>query len=150
MGVSFQQGRMLQISIWVTLKQISRLCNQVLLGSLTKAVAIQQEHIVFALIKAGLLFKIAPNMLKGVANLTPVLWNLAGTVNHLLNLTHLHHFLLEILANVLVNIAGMAQNKVFIFRPELLTKGTLVVVFHISPNFLLVPRKYGNKVITKK
>ena len=89
-------------------------------------------------------------MLKSVANLTPVFWNLAGTVNHLLNLTHLHHFLLEILANVLVNIAGMAQNKVFIFRPELLTKGTLVVVFHISPNFLLVPRKYGNKVISIK
>ena len=86
-------------------------------------------------------------MLKSVANLTPVLWNLAGTVNHLLNLTQLHHFLLEILANILINIAGMAQNKVFIFRPELLTKGTLVVIFHISPNFLLVPRKYGNKVV---
>jgi hypothetical protein len=28
-----------------------------------------------------------------------------------------------------------------------LAKGTLVVVSHISPNFLLVPRKYGNKVI---
>lgn len=89
-------------------------------------------------------------MLEGVANLTPVLWNLAGTVNHLLNLTQLHHFLLEILANVFVNIAGMAQNKVFIFRPELLTKGTLVVVFHTCPNFLLVPRKYGNKVISIK
>jgi len=25
----------------------------------------------------------------------------------------------------------MAQNKVFIFRPELLTKGTLVVIIHI-------------------
>ena len=89
-------------------------------------------------------------MLEGVANLTPVLWNLAGTVNHLLNLTHFHHFLLEILANVLVNIARMTQNKVFIFRPELLTKGTLVVVSHISPNLLLVPRKYGNKVISIK
>ena len=89
-------------------------------------------------------------MLKGIANLTPVLWNLAGTVNHLLNLTQLHHLLLEILANALVNIAGMAQNKVFIFRPELLTKGTLVVVFHISSNFLLVPRKYGNKVVFLK
>ena len=87
-------------------------------------------------------------MLKGIANLTPVFWNLAGTVNHLLNLTHLHHFLLEILANVLVNIAGMAQNKVFVFRPELLALGMLVDVFHISPNFLLVPRKYGNKVIS--
>ena len=131
MGVSFQQGRILQISIWVTLKQVSSPSNQVFLGILTKAIAIQQEHIVFTLIKAGLLFKIAPNMLKGIANLTPVFWNLAGTVNHLLNLTHLHHFLLEILANVLVNIAGMAQNKVFIFRPELLTKGTLVVIIHM-------------------
>ena len=131
MGVSFQQGRILQISIWVTLKQVSSPSNQVFLGSLTKAIAIQQEHIVFALIRTGLLFKIAPNMLKGISNLTPVFWNLAGTVNHLLNLTHLHHFLLEILANVLVNIAGMAQNKVFIFRPELLTKGTLVVVIHM-------------------
>ena len=130
MGVSFQQGRILQISIWVTLKQVSSPSNQVFLGSLTKAIAIQQEHIVFALIRTGLLFKIAPNMLKGISNLTPVFWNLAGTVNHLLNLTHLHHFLLEILANVLVNIAGMAQNKVFIFRPELLTKGTLVVIIH--------------------
>ena len=150
MGVSFQQGRMLQIGIWVTLKQVSRLSNQVFLGSLTKAITIQQEHIVFAFVKASLLFKIAPNMLEGIANLTPVFWNLAGSVNHLLNLTHFHHFLLEILANVLVYIAGMAQNKVFIFRPELLTKGTLVVIFHISPNLLLVPRKYGNKVITKK
>ena len=44
-------------------------------------------------------------MLKGIANLTPVFWNLAGTVNHLLNLTHFHHFLLEILANIFVNIA---------------------------------------------
>ena len=131
MGVSFQQGRILQISIWVTLKQVSSPSNQVFLGSLTKAIAIQQEHIVFALIRTGLLFKIAPNMLKGISNLTPVFWNLAGTVNHLLNLTHLHHFLLEILANVLVNIAGMAQNKVFIFRPELLTKGALVVIIHI-------------------
>jgi hypothetical protein len=69
-------------------------------------------------------------MLKGIANLTSVFWNLAGTFNHLLNLTQLHHFLLEILANVLVNIAGMAQNKVFIFRLELLTKGTLVVIIH--------------------
>ena len=148
MGVSFQQGRMLQIGIWITLKQVSRLSNQVFLGSLTKAVAIQQKHIVFALIKAGLLFKIAPNMLKGVANLTPVLWNLAGTVNHLLNLTQLHHFLLEILANILVNIAGMTQNEVFVLSPELLAKGTLVVIFHISPYFLLVPQKYGNKVIS--
>ena len=75
-------------------------------------------------------------MLEGIANLTPVFWNLAGSVNHLLNLTHLHHFLLEILANVLVNIAGMAQNKVLIFRPELLTKGTLVVSFHILLTFI--------------
>ena len=131
MGVSFQQGRILQISIWVTLKQVSSPSNQVFLGSLTKAIAIQQEHIVFALIRTGLLFKIAPNMLKGISNLTPVFWNLAGTVNHLLNLTHLHHFLLEILANVLVNIARMTQNEVFIFRPELLTKGTLVVIIHM-------------------
>ena len=71
-------------------------------------------------------------MLKGIANLTPVFWNLTSTVNHLLDLTYLYHFLLEILANVLVNIAGMAQNQVSIFRPELLTKGTLVVVFHFS------------------
>ena len=86
-------------------------------------------------------------MLEGIANLASVFWNLAGMVNHLLNLTHRHHFLLKILANVLVNIAGMTQNKVFIFRPEFLTKGTLVVAFHISPNLLLVPRKYGNKVV---
>ena len=89
-------------------------------------------------------------MLEGVANLTPVFWNLAGTVNHLLNLTQLHHFLLEILANVLVNIARMTQNEIFVSSPELLTKGTLVVSFHISPNLLLVPRKYGNKVISIK
>ena len=128
MGVSFQQGRLLQISIRVTLKQVSRLSNQVFLGSLTKAVAIQQKHIVFTLVKACLLFKIAPNMLKGIANLTPVFWNLAGTINHLLNLTHLHLFILEILTNLIVNIAGMAQHEVFVSRPELLAKGTLVVI----------------------
>ena len=141
---------MLQISIWVPLKQVSRLSNQVLLRGLTKAVAIQQEHVVFALSICRFLFEIAPNMLEGVANLTPMLWNLAGSVNHLLNLTQLHHFLLEILANVLVNIARMAQNEIFASSPELLTKGTLVVIFHISPNFLLVPRKYGNKVVSIK
>ena len=118
------------ISIWVTFKQISSPSNQVFLGSLTKAVAIQQEHIVFALVKAGLLFKIAPNMLKSIANLTPVFWDLTGAVNHLLNLTHLHLFILQVLANFIVNIARMAQNKVFIFRPEFLTKGTLVVIIH--------------------
>ena len=134
MGVSFQQGRMLQISIWVTFKQISSPNNQIFFGSLTKAVAIQQEHTVLALSISRLLFKIAPNVLKDIANLTPVFWNLTGTVNHLLNLAQLHHFLLEILANILVNIAGMTQNKVLIFRPELLTKGTLVVV---SPFFSL-------------
>ena len=78
-------------------------------------------------------------MLKGIANLTPVLWNLTGTVNHLLNPTHIHHFLLEILANILVNIAGMAQNKVFVFRPELLTEDTLVVVIHICHYTMITP-----------
>ena len=130
---------MLQIAIWLTFKQLYGLSNQVLLGSLTNAIVIQQEHIVSALVKTGLLFKIAPNMLKGIANLTPVLWNLTGTVNHLLNLTHIHHFLLEILANILVNIAGMAQNKVFVFRPELLTEDTLVVVIYICYYTMITP-----------
>ena len=130
---------MLQIAIWLTFKQLYGLSNQVLLGSLTNAIVIQQEHIVSALVKTGLLFKIAPNMLKGIANLTPVLWNLTGTVNHLLNLTHIHHFLLEILANILVNIAGMAQNKVFVFRPELLTEDTLVVVIYICHYTMITP-----------
>ena len=77
-------------------------------------------------------------MLEGVANLTPVFWNLAGTVNHLLNLTQLHHFLLEILANVLVNIAGMAQNKVFVSSPELLARARwlLLFIFEIIPCLL--------------
>ena len=139
---------MLQVGIWITIKQVSTLSDQVFLRSLTKAVAIQQEHIVLALSICRLLFKIAPNMLKGIANLTPVFWNLAGTINHLLNLTHLHLFILEILTNLIVNIARMTQNEVFVSRPELLAKGTLVVIFHISPYFLLVPRKYGNKVIS--
>ena len=139
---------MLQIGIWIAIKQVSSLSYQVFLRSLTKAVAIQQEHIVLALGICRFLFKIAPNMLKGIANLTPVFWNLAGTVNHLLNLTHLHLFILQVLANLIVNIARMTQNEVFVSRPELLAKGTLVVIFHISPYFLLVPRKYGNKVIS--
>ena len=87
-------------------------------------------------------------MLKGIANLTPVFWNLTGTVNHFLNMSHFHLFILQILANFIVNIAGMTQNEVFVSRPELLAKGTLVVSFHLSPYFLLVPRKYGNKVIS--
>ena len=69
-------------------------------------------------------------MLKGVANLTPVFWDLTSTVDQFLNLTQLHLFMLQVLANLIVDIAGMAQNKVFIFRPELLTKGTLVVIIH--------------------
>ena len=139
---------MLQVGIWIAIKQVSSLCNQLLFGSLTKAVAIQQEHIVFALSICRFLFEIAPNMLKGIADLTPVFWNLASTVNHLLNHIHLHLFILEILTNLIVNIARMTQNEVFVSRPELLAKGTLVVIFHISPYFLLVPRKYGNKVIS--
>ena len=139
---------MLQVGIWISFKQVSSLSDQVFLRSLTKAIAIQQEHIVLALSICRFLFEIAPNMLKGIANLTPVFWNLAGTVNHLLNLTHLHLFILQVLANLIVNIARMTQNEVFVSRPELLAKGTLVVIFHISPYFLLVPRKYGNKVVS--
>ena len=67
-------------------------------------------------------------MLKGIANLTPVFWDLTGTVNHLLNQTHLHLFILQVLANLIVNIAGMAQNEVFVSSPELLAKGTLVII----------------------
>jgi len=50
------------------------------------------------------------------------------------------------LANLIVNIAGMAQNEVFVSSPELLTLGFLVS-FHLSPYFLSVSRKYGNKVV---
>ena len=139
---------MLQVGIGIAIKQVSSLSDQVFLRNLTKAVAIKQEHVVLALIICRFLFKIAPNMLKSIANLTPVFWNLTGTVNHLLNHTHLHLFILEILTNLIVNIARMTQNEVFVSRPELLAKGTLVVIFHISPYFLLVPRKYGNKVVS--
>ena len=87
-------------------------------------------------------------MLEGVANLTSMFWNLTGTVDQFLNMTYLHLFILQVLANLIVNIARMTQNEVFVSRPELLAKGTLVVIFHISPYFLLVPRKYGNKVVS--
>ena len=139
---------MLQVGIWIAIKQVSSLSDQVFLRSLTKAVAIQQEHIVLALGICRFLFKIAPNMLKGVANLTSMLRDLTGTVDQFLNMTYLHLFILQVLANLIVNIARMTQNEVFVSRPELLAKGTLVVIFHISPYFLLVPRKYGNKVIS--
>lgn len=122
---------MLQIGIWIVIKQVSSLSDQVFLRSLTKAVAIQQEHIIFALIICCLLFKIAPNMLKGIANLTPVFWDLTGTVNEVLNIADFHLFILQILANFIVNIAGMTQNKVFVSSPELLAKGTLIVIIHI-------------------
>ena len=108
---------MLQVGIGIAFKQLSRLSNHIFLVNLTIAVAIQQEHIVFALNICRFLFEIAPNMLKGIADLTPVFWNLAGTVNHLLNQTHLHLFILEILTNLIVNIAGMTQNEVFVSRP---------------------------------
>ena len=85
-------------------------------------------------------------MLKGIADLTSMLRDFASTVNHLLNHTHLHLFILEILTNLIVNIAGMAQNEVFVSSPEMLALGFLISLFHISPNFLLVPKKYGNKV----
>jgi len=114
---------------------------------LTKAVAIQQEHVVLALCICRFLFEIAQNMLKGIADLTSMLRDLTGTVNHLLNMTYLHLFILQVLANLIINIAGMAQHEVFVSRPELLAKGTLVVISHISPYFLSVSRKYGNKVI---
>jgi len=104
---------MLQVTIWIAIKQVSSFSDQVFLGSLTKAIAIKQEHIVLALNICRFLFEIAPNMLKGVANLTPMLWDLTGTVNHLLNQTHLHLFILQVLANLIVNIARMTQNEVF-------------------------------------
>jgi len=63
-------------------------------------------------------------------------------------MTDLHHFILEILTNLIVNIARMTQNEVFVPSPELLALGFWVVSFHVSPYFLLVPRKYGNKVIS--
>jgi hypothetical protein len=44
----------------------------------------------------------------------------------------------------------MAQNKVFVSSPELLTLGFLVSLFHLSPCYLSVSRKYGNKVVSKK
>ena len=87
-------------------------------------------------------------MLKGIANLTPVFWDLTGTVNHLLNLTQLHFFILQVLANLIVNITGMAQNEVFVSSPELLALGFLVNLFHISPYFLFVSREYGNKIVS--
>ena len=87
-------------------------------------------------------------MLKGIANLTPVFWDLTGTVNHLLNLTQLHLFILQVLANLIVNIAGMAQNEVFVSSPELLTLGFLVSLSHLFPCFLSVSRKYGNKALS--
>ena len=141
---------MLQVGIGITIKQVSSLSDQIFLRSLTKAVAIQQKHIVFALSICRFLFEIAPNMLKGIANLTPVFWNPAGTINHLLNLTHLHLFILQVLADLILNIAGMAQHEVFVSRPELLALGFLVSLFHVSPCFLSVSRKYGNKVVFKK
>ena len=139
---------MLQIGIWIAIKQVSSLSNQVCLISLTKSVAIQQEHVVLAFSLCCFLFEIAPNMLKDIANLTSMLRDLTGTIDQFLNMTYLHLFILQVLADLIVNIARMTQNEVFVSRPELLAKGTLVVIFHISPYFLLVPRKYGNKVIS--
>jgi hypothetical protein len=40
----------------------------------------------------------------------------------------------------------MAQNEVFVPSPELLALGFLVNLFHLSPYFLSVSRKHGNKV----
>ncbi|QBZ13970.1 hypothetical protein SK637_01447 [Streptococcus mitis] len=60
-------------------------------------------------------------------------------------MTHLHLFILQVLANLIVNIAGMAQNEVFVSSPELLALGFLISLFHVSPYFLSVSRKYGNK-----
>jgi len=37
------------------------------------------------------------------------------------------------LANLIVNIARMTQNEVFVSRPELLALGFLVSLFHLSP-----------------
>ncbi|EFO02229.1 hypothetical protein SMSK23_0996 [Streptococcus oralis ATCC 35037] len=40
----------------------------------------------------------------------------------------------------------MTQNKIFVPSPELLALGFLISLFHLSPYFLSVSRKYGNKV----
>ncbi|EIC80289.1 hypothetical protein HMPREF1113_1745 [Streptococcus oralis SK10] len=62
-------------------------------------------------------------------------------------MTYLHLFILQVLANLIVNIAGMAQNEVFVPSPELLALGFLIGLFHDSPYSLSVSRKYGNKVV---
>lgn len=119
---------MLQVGIRIKFKQISSLINHIFLRSLTKAVASQQKHIVLALSFCRFLFEIAPNMLKGIANLTPMFWDLAGTVNHLLNQTHLHLFILQVLTNLIVNIARMTQNEILVPSLELLAKAMLVII----------------------
>ena len=139
---------MLQVGIGIAIKQLSSLRDQVFLRSLTIAVAIQQEHIVLTLGICRFLFEIAPNMLKGIANLTSMLRDLSGTVDQFLNMTYLHHFILQVLAKLIVNIARMTQNEVFVSSPELLALGFLVSLFHVSPYFLSVSRKYGNKVVS--
>jgi len=122
---------MLQVGIGIAFQQVSSFSNQVFLGSLTKAVAIKQEHVILALSICRFLFEIAPNMLKGLVHLTPMLRDLTSTVNEVLNMADLHLFILQVSANLIVNIAGMAQNEVFISSPELLAKGMLVVIIHI-------------------
>ena len=37
-----------------------------------------------------------------------------------LNMADLHHFILENIGEFIINIAGMAQNEVFVSSPELL------------------------------
>ena len=49
-------------------------------------------------------------------------WDLTGTVDQFFNMTYLHLFILQVLANLIVYIARMTQNEIFVSRPELLAR----------------------------
>ena len=56
-------------------------------------------------------------MLKGIGDLATIFWQGQRLLDQVLDVADLHLVLLEVFSNLLVNVAGMTEHQVFIFRP---------------------------------
>ena len=91
--------------------------DEIPLLNLAMLVLLKQQHEGRLFLSSRLLFEIAPDMLEGIGDLAPVLRQGYSLLDQVLDMADLHLILLEIFPDILVDIAGMTQHQVFIFRP---------------------------------
>ena len=80
-------------------------------------VFLEKEHEVCLFLRSRLLFEIAPDMLEGIRDLTTIFRQGQRLLDQVLDVADLHLILLEVFSDLLVNVAGMTQHQVLIFRP---------------------------------